>query len=46
MWAYSGSTCLDHPSPEELTTAEVENWIHKVLDSTAIPSPGAGLDPL
>jgi hypothetical protein len=43
---YLGPSCLDHPSPEELSAAEVEARIRKVLDSTIIPSHGAGSDPL
>jgi hypothetical protein len=46
MWAYPGSNCPDRPSPEELSVAEVEAWIHKVLDSVVIPSPGTGPDTL
>jgi hypothetical protein len=46
MWAYPRSSYLDHPSPEELSAAEVEARIHKVLDSTVIPSHGAGPDTL
>jgi hypothetical protein len=46
MWVYPGSTYPDHPSLEELSAAEVETWIRRVLDFIAIPSLGAGLDPL
>jgi hypothetical protein len=46
MWAYPGSSCLYHNSPEELSAAEVESQIYKVLDSAIIPSHGAGPDPL
>jgi hypothetical protein len=46
MWAYLGSSCLDRPSPEELSAVEVEARIHKVLDSAVIPSHGVGPDPL
>jgi hypothetical protein len=46
MWAYLGSTCPDSPSPGELSTTEVETWIHKVLDSAVVPPPGAGPNPL
>jgi hypothetical protein len=46
MWAYPGSTYPDCPSPEKLSMAEVETRIHKVLDFTAVPPPGVGLDPL
>jgi hypothetical protein len=41
-----GFTCYDRPSPGELSAAEVETRIHKVLDSAAVPPPGAGPDPL
>jgi hypothetical protein len=46
MCVYLGSTCPDRPSPEELIAAEVEIQICKVLDSAAIPPPGAGPNPL
>jgi hypothetical protein len=46
MWAYPGSSCPDRPSPEELSTREVETGIHKVLDSVVILSPDVGPDPL
>jgi hypothetical protein len=46
MWVYPGSSYLDRPSPEELSAAEAEAQIHKVLDSTVIPSHDAGPDPL
>jgi hypothetical protein len=46
MCVYLGSTCPDRPSPEELIAAEVEIRICKVLDSAAIPPPGAGPNPL
>jgi hypothetical protein len=46
MWAYPGSSCLNHPSLKELSAAGVESWIHKVLDSTVIPSHDASPDPL
>jgi hypothetical protein len=46
MWPYLGCTYPDHPSPEELGTAEVETWIRKVLDSAVVPPTGAGPDPL
>jgi hypothetical protein len=46
MWAYPRSSCLDHPSSEELSAVEVEARIRKVLDSATILSHGAGPDPL
>jgi hypothetical protein len=46
MSVHPGSTYPDHPSPEEQSAAEVETRIHKVLDSIAVPPPGAGPDPL
>jgi hypothetical protein len=46
MLVYLGSSCLDRPSPEELSAAVVEARIHKVLDSAVILSHGAGHDPL
>jgi hypothetical protein len=46
MWAYPGSTCPDHPSPEELSTVKVETWICMVLDSVTVSPLGAGPDPL
>jgi hypothetical protein len=41
-----GSSCPNCPSPKELSLGEVETRIHKVLDSTVIPSPSIGPDPL
>jgi hypothetical protein len=46
MWAYPGSTCPDRPSREELSAAEVETQICKVMDFVAVPLPGASPDPL
>jgi hypothetical protein len=46
IWVYPGSSCLNRPSPEELSAAEVEAWIHKVLDSAIITSHRASPDPL
>jgi hypothetical protein len=46
MWAYQGSTCPDCPSPEELSAVDEETQIHKVLDSAAVPPPGASPGPL
>jgi hypothetical protein len=46
MWAYQGSTCPDCPSPEELSAVDEESQIHKVLDSAAVPPPGASPGPL
>jgi hypothetical protein len=42
MWTYPGSSCLDRPSPEELSVVEVEAQICKVLDSVVIQLHGAG----
>jgi hypothetical protein len=41
MWVYPRSSYPDRTSP----TVEVENYIHKVLDSAATPSPSTGPDP-
>jgi hypothetical protein len=46
MWVYLGSSCLDRPSPEDLSAAEVETRIRQVLDSTVVPLRSAGPDPL
>jgi hypothetical protein len=46
MWLYLGSSCLDRPSSEELSTAEVDSRIHKVLDLGVNPNPGASPAPL
>jgi hypothetical protein len=46
MWLYLGSSCLDRPSSEELSTAEVDSRIHKVLDLGVNPNPGASHAPL
>jgi hypothetical protein len=46
MWVYSGSSCPDHPSLEELIAVEVEARIRKILDFAVIPSPRTGPDPL
>jgi hypothetical protein len=38
MWTYPGPSCPNRPSSEELSAVEVEEWIHKVLDLTVIPT--------
>jgi hypothetical protein len=43
---YSGPSCPDRPSSEELCTAEVNAWIHKVLDLEVNLNPRAGPVPL
>jgi hypothetical protein len=40
MWMYSGLSCLDSRSSKELSAAEINTWIHKVLDL------GADLNPV
>jgi hypothetical protein len=42
MWTYPGASCPDRPSSEEWSAAEVEDWIHKVLDVRVNPNPGPG----
>jgi hypothetical protein len=42
MWTYSGPSCLDHPSSKELSAAEMEARIHKVLDLRVNMNPGPG----
>jgi hypothetical protein len=46
MWTYSGPSCLDHPSSEELSVAEMEARIRKVLDLRVNMNPGSGPVPL
>jgi hypothetical protein len=46
MWLYPGSSCPDCPSSKELSMAEVDSWIHKVLDLRVNPNTGAGLAPV
>jgi hypothetical protein len=46
MWTYPGPSCPDHPSSDELSVAEVEAWIDKVLDLGVNPTPSAGPIPL
>jgi hypothetical protein len=43
---YTGPSCLDYPSSEELSAAEVEAQIHKILDLGVNPFPGARPIPL
>jgi hypothetical protein len=45
MWLYQGPSCPDRYS-EELSAAEINSWIHKVLDHGANPNPGVGPIPL
>jgi hypothetical protein len=42
-WLYPGPSCLDHSFFEELSEAEINIQIHKVLDHGANLTPGAGL---
>jgi hypothetical protein len=44
MWAYSGSSCPDRPSSEELSATEVEARMHKALDLRVILIPS--VDPI
>jgi hypothetical protein len=46
MWLYPGPSCTDRPSSEELSAAEVDAWIHKVLNIGVNPNPRAGPAPL
>jgi hypothetical protein len=46
MWMYQGPSCPDRPSSEELSAAEVEAQIHRVLDLGVKPTLGAGPVPL
>jgi hypothetical protein len=46
MWLYPGLSCPDRPSIEELSAAEVDSWVHKVLDLGVNLNPGAGPAPL
>jgi hypothetical protein len=41
MWLYPRPRCPDRPSFEELSTAEVNVQIHKVLDLGVNPNPGS-----
>jgi hypothetical protein len=49
MWMYPGPSYTDYPSSKELSTAEVDTRIHKVLDlgvnlnSRASPVPLQGM---
>jgi hypothetical protein len=45
MWAYLGSSSLNRSSPEELSAAEVEAQIHRVIDFIVNPLRGASSDP-
>jgi hypothetical protein len=46
MWLYLGPSCPDHPSFEELSEAEVNSQVHKVLDFGVDLNPGADPAPL
>jgi hypothetical protein len=46
MWTYPGLSCPDCPSSEELSAAEVEAQIHKVLDLGVNLNPGPDPVPL
>jgi hypothetical protein len=46
MWLYPGPSCLNRPSPEELSVAQVDSWIHKVLDLGVNLNPRADPVPL
>jgi hypothetical protein len=46
MWTYPGPSCPNHPSSQELSAVEVEEWIHKVLDLRVVLTPGSGPVPL
>jgi hypothetical protein len=46
MWLYLGPSCPDRPSSEELSTAEVDSQIHKVLDLGANLNPRVSPVPL
>jgi hypothetical protein len=42
MGMYPGPSSPDHPSSEELSMAEVDTQIHKVLNHGVSPDPGVG----
>jgi hypothetical protein len=46
MWLYPRPSCPDHPSFKELSAAEINARIHKVLDLGANPNPQASPSPL
>jgi hypothetical protein len=46
MWLYLGPSCPDRPISEELSAAEVDFWVHKVLDLGVNSNPRAGPAPL
>jgi hypothetical protein len=46
MWLYLGPSCPNRPFSEELSVAEINTWIYKVLDHGANPNLGAGPAPL
>jgi hypothetical protein len=45
MWLYSGPSCLNCSFFEELSEAEINTQIHKVLDHGANLNPEAGPTP-
>jgi hypothetical protein len=46
MWTYLGPSCPDHPSSEELSAAEVDAQIHKILDLGVNLTPSSSPVPL
>jgi hypothetical protein len=46
MWMYPESSCHDRPSSKEMSMAEVNSRIHKVLDLGTDSNPEAGPAPL
>jgi hypothetical protein len=45
MWLYPGPSCPDHLFSEELSDAEINTWIHKVLAHGFDRNPGDGPTP-
>jgi hypothetical protein len=46
MWLYPGPSCPNRPSSEEFSVAEINTWIHSVLNLGANPNLGACPTPL
>jgi hypothetical protein len=46
MWPYPGPSCPDCPFFKELSNAEINTWIHRVLAYEANLNPRAGPAPL
>jgi uncharacterized protein YlaN (UPF0358 family) len=46
MWTYSGPSCPDCPSYEELSTTEMDAQIHKILDFGIVLTSGVDPAPL